>query len=315
MIAAVFVKVIMIFGIIAIGIAASKTGLVSEKATPYLNDLLLNVVTPLMLVGTLGSQKLTPSLLHETIQALLGTAFLILLFCVIAIALVKPLHFEPAEDRGVLMALMTSSNVGFMGFPITLSLFGRKIFYLMVVTNVIQVFYFFGLIPFQLSYGQKSDLSFKQVLRMTFSSAPIIGALVGCVILFAQIPLPKPLLDMLNSMGSMNVPLSMFIVGMQLSQSHPLKLLKNYKLLITCLINVLLVPALAYLVTAFLPVTQDVRLELVVAFIFPAAVICSALAQKLGKNYVLTAEGITLSTLLSLITIPLWGVFLTARLV
>lgn len=315
MIATVFVKVLTIFGLIAIGIIASKTGLVSEKATPYLNDLLLNVITPLMLIGTMGSQKLTGSLLHETTQALLGTAFLILVFFALTFVLVRPLRYQPAMDRGVLMVLMISCNTGFMGFAITLALFGKKILYLLVLSNTIQNFYIYGLVPFQLNYGQKTTLDPRQILRMFFSSLPIIGTLIGCVILFAQIPLPGPLLDMLNSIGDMTVPLSMFIIGMQLSKSQPRKLLTNYKLLITCLINLVLMPALAYLITAFLPITDDVRLELVATFIFPSAVVCSAVAQKLGKNYVLMAEGITLATFLSLITIPIWAIFLTARLV
>ena len=103
---------------------------------------------------------------------------------------------------------------------------------------------------------------------------------------------------------------AMILVGMQLGNSKLKKILKNYKLLISSLINVTVIPFLTFLAVNWLPLTNPAKVILIFAAAFPCAVITVAIASKENKNAGLMAEGVALSTLFSMATLPITSIIL-----
>ena len=105
----------------------------------------------------------------------------------------------------------------------------------------------------------------------------------------------------------------MIVVGVQLAENDLGRMVKNVRLIITSLANVLLMPALTFLLVNWLPLAAESKLVLVFAAAFPCAVVSVAVASKEGRNAGLMAEGVAMTTLFSMVTLPFIAVFLMTQ--
>ena len=231
---------------------------------------------------------------------------------ILVLPLGKIFTHTPKEDIGVLMAIMVAANAGFMGFPITKAIFGDHFFFLIVVQNIILNIYLFGIAVLQMNYGSESKFDIKSIIKSVMNPCVVVS-LIAMVILFTGIKMPEPVMDITGMLGNVTTPLSMIIVGMRLANSKFDSVLKNRDLIIASLFNVLIAPVCAFLMVNWLPfLTDDVKLLIIWASAFPCAVIIAGLAAKEGRNATLVSEGIALTTLLSLITLPIAATILTS---
>ena len=98
----------------------------------------------------------------------------------------------------------------------------------------------------------------------------------------------------------------MILVGVQLGGTVFKRLLSDKDLLITSAVKLVVMPAIALLILTPFPVDPVVKLTSVLAVCFPSAVIGVAVAAQENKNPQLMAEAVAVSTLLSVITLPVW---------
>ena len=124
--------------------------------------------------------------------------------------------------------------------------------------------------------------------------------------LFAGIHLPEYAMDIVTTLGDITIPLSMILVGVQLGGADFKKLIADKALLITSVMKLIAVPALALLILTPMPVDPVVKLTVLLGMCFPSAVIGVAVAAQENKNPQLMAEAVAITTLLSLITLPVW---------
>lgn len=300
----VFIKVLLIFLMTAIGFVANKLHILKDDSAVPLTSLLINISTPCLVIDSLGSAQLDDALLSDTINVLIISAGIMFITALISIPIVKLLRWEPLEDRGCVMAILTSINTGFLGFPVAKAVFGNKIFYLFVIQNIILNFYMYSGLILQLNIGQKSKLHGKALLK-AMCTMPMFATIIGCIILFFHIPIPKPILDFFGTMGDMTIPLSMILVGVLLGKSELSRLIRNKKLVIVSLLADILMPLITFPLVNWLPVSADVKLTVVFSESFPCAVITAAIAEQQHKNARLISEGIALSTFFSMFTLPL----------
>ncbi|MGN1381601.1 MAG: AEC family transporter [Eubacterium sp.] len=305
----VFIKVFTIFAMTGVGYAANKLKVLPDESAVPLTSLLINISTPCLIINSMGGTQLTAQTLRDTISVLVVSACVMFITGLLSILIVKILRWKPVEDQGCVMAILTSINTGFLGFPVAKAVFGNKIFYLFVIQNIVLNFYMYSGLIIQLNFGQKSKLSGKQMLR-AMCTMPMFATIAGCIILFARIRLPQPVMTFFSTMGDMTIPLSMVLVGVLLGKSHLASLITNKKLVIICLLADLLMPAISYPLVNWLPISAAAKLTCIYAEAFPCAVITAAIAEQQHKNGQLLSEGIALSTFFSLGTLPLVTVVL-----
>jgi predicted permease len=124
--------------------------------------------------------------------------------------------------------------------------------------------------------------------------------------LFAGLHLPEYIMGIVEPLGDVTIPLSMILVGVQLGGTDFGSLLSDKDLLITSAVKLILMPAIALLILTPFPVDPVVKLTSLLAVCFPSAVIGVAVAAQEEKNSLLMAEAVAVSTLLSIITLPIW---------
>lgn len=307
----IFLRILSVFSMIGLGFAANRLKLLPKESTPYLISLLMNITAPFMILGSMGGKVLTPTLFRDTMHMLLAAVISVAVTVALSYLFIRPLRYRPKEDAGMLMVTMCSTNTGFMGFPIARAIFGEKVFFMIVIANLVQNFYLWGISVIHMNYGSKGGFD-KSEMKSALLSAPMLVMPIGAALLFCPAKLPGGVIDFFNTIGDSTVPLSMIIIGVQLGQSHVRSILKNYKLVIAALIKLIVMPAVLFLVMLPLPFSNLVKLSVVFLNLLPNAVASSAMAEKYHKNYVLMAESITLTTLLSLATIPIGAMLLSS---
>lgn len=304
----IFGKVFSILAMVGIGFLLYRSGRLGEQARTDLTTLLLTVTTPCLSLYTLYEKELTRETMVSTAQAFCGCIGYIIVASIIA-GLFARLIRTKVEDRGCFVVLMVALNNGFMGFPVTKEIFGGDVLYLLVIHNIFMNIYFYSIAVMQMNSGQGFKL--KEAARSLAS--PVLGAMaLGMVMLVLGIRPPEVLDSLIRSLGDVTVPLSMIVVGLQLGPSNFRSIMKNRQLILTSIMSMIIIPVITFLITDPLPLYDEVKIVIIFSTVFPSAVIPAVLAEKYGQNSKLMAEGITLTTIMSMVTIPVAASLLTA---
>ncbi len=303
-------KILVIFAVVAIGFFCNKKGILPNSAEPPLVDLLILVISPCMILGSLFSRTLESDTLPKTLLVLALSAGYFIFAGIISFIMKRFMKHTPSKDLGVMMVIMTAVNSGFMGFPITKAIFGDDIFFLIVIQNIILNIYFYSMAIIQISYGSSDIGDIKSSLK-SIINPNIIAAIIGLIVLFGSINVPAAIKELVDMLGAVTTPLSMLIVGIRLSNSNLKAVLKNSDLIFAAIVKMLVMPALVFLAVNWLPISSDVKLLIVWATCFPTAVVTVSLASKYGRNATLAAEGIALTTVMSLVLLPIAAALLS----
>lgn len=305
----VFLKIAAIFAMTAIGFTASKTGVLPAESKKYLSNLLLFITSPCMIIGSMTSQTLDAHTFELMIQIVAGSFIFFLAAMAVSFLIVKLMRCD-SEDAGVLMVIITAVNTGFMGFPVTKAIFGNTYFFLMVIQNIVLNIYIYSMMVYQMNYGFRKKEGIKGML-MPMLNMCTYALIVGLVLMLLKVQLPDILADFINTIGDATIPVSMIVVGVQLSESSIRKMLTNKRLITASLCNVILIPVLTFLAVNWLPLAPESKLILIFAAAFPCAVVSTAIALKENRNAALMAEGVAMTTLLSMGTLPVTAIVLT----
>lgn len=304
----VFLKIAAIFAMTAIGFIASKTGILPAESKKYLSNLLLFITSPCMIIGSMTSQTLDAHTFELMIQIVAGSFVFFIAAMGISFLIVKLMRCD-RDDAGVLMVIITAVNTGFMGFPVTKAIFGNTYFFLMVIQNIVLNIYLYSMMVYQMNYGFRKKEGIKGML-MPMLNMCTYALIIGLVLMLLKVQLPDILADFINTIGDATIPVSMIVVGVQLSESSIRKMLTNKRLITASLCNVILIPVLTFLAVNWLPLAPESKLILIFAAAFPCAVVSTAIALKENRNAALMAEGVAMTTLLSMGTLPVAAILL-----
>lgn len=299
----VFSNIIVVFTVILAGFLAAKGGILPRESKPYLVNLLLVITSPCLIIDSMTSSIMADEMMTDISQVILVSLGY---FIIVPLLLILPSRLfrrTPKEDIGALMVIMTGMNSGFMGFPITRAVFGKYFLLLMVVQNIVLNFYLYFISIIQLNYGSRTGIRPGKMLKSLVNPCTI-ALLFGVLLMFGRIQVPKPVGQFVSLVGDMTTPLAMIIVGIELAGSDFKKMLTNIDLVIASLINVLVIPIFTFLMVYRLPITDNAKLTVVFASCFPCAMALSGISAKEGKNAELVSQGIAITTLFSLFTLP-----------
>lgn len=299
-------KIVWIFLIVGIGYFFSKKGLVPYSCNKYLINILLKLTSPCMIFQALATRELTGGTLEITVLTLAGSMIFFIVIDLLGLGIASKFKLKDMADRTVYAALMTGVNTGFMGFPITKAIFGDEMFFLIVIQNISLSIYLYLIMPLQFSLDNEVKPSLGQRAKLILNPC-MIGTALGVIFLFCEIGLPAGMNGGIKMIGDMTTPLSMIVVGVELANSDLRQIVKNRHLRITAAFAMLAAPLITLATVYFIPMDTMVKAILVFAAAFPSAVVTVAMAAQEKKNSSLAAEGVALTTLISLVTIPLWA--------
>ena len=304
-------KVLVIFLYIAVGFVANKLHVLGTEAVDHLISLVLNITTPCLLIYSICGQRISANTFSNTVIIIYLSLAMFALFGAISVKISRLFTKKSVDQQNVLSVAMVTSNSGFMGFPIARSVFGHVVLYYSVIQNIACNLYIFTGCMIQLSLGGKKESGArktinKETIIKPFKNVVTIVSICSVLVLFAGIRIPNPVMDFLATIGDATVPISMIIIGIQLGDCKFRELITDKELIISSLVCLILEPALSILIVYFMPLSKIIKLTIALSFTYPSAVLSVALAAGEHKDTKLMSEAVAMSTMLSMLTLPVW---------
>ena len=284
--------------ILILGFFLGKRKLISSETNRELTNLLLTVFMPASLFIAFPSEYDEASL-NLFFSGFVGGALVMLMLIVLSKIIFNKFWFK-GELRYESQFALIFNNATFLGYPIVVNTFGP--------TGVIAYCGF--IIAFNIalfSYGIwlfERKVSLK-LIKSVATNPNILAVLLGMILFLSSFKLPSFITDAVGFVGGATTPLSIICIGFMLSRADFKALAKRWRLALVALIQLLVGPLATYFALTALNFPTEVITVCTLIQALPTATSLGLFATKYGGNNIEASELVTISTLLSVVTLPL----------
>lgn len=291
---------LVLFGVILIGYIINKAGILNHTINMGLSELVVKVTCPALVISSVCVDLPTESTNTVWLILFLGVC-LYLFYVLIAKVIVIPFRLSKA-DSAIYQMMLTFSNNVFIGYPLAKVLYGdAAIFYMSLLHMPFNLLiYTYGVYLTNQGSGKQVKLTAKDLI-----SPGLISSVLALVIYLGRIPVPNPLVDILAFVAAPTTMLSMLIIGSSLAMISLEGILREYKLFFLSIIRLILMPLLVYSAAGFIVSDPVILGLLTLSAGLPAASMIVMLASQYDGNTRVSSLGIFITTLFSIVTIPL----------
>lgn len=291
---------ITIFGLMLSGYLLTKTGILSSEARTPLSDLLINFILPCNII-TSFMMEFNKKIMLDCLS------ILIVSICIQAVVVISSKYFFPGADAKKLPVLQYGtivSNAGFMGNPIAQGLYGDQglLYASIYLIPLRAVMWSFGVNCFARTKG-------KGIVKKILTHPCIVAVFLGMILMISQIQLPEGIQLAIRYAGNANTALSMIVIGNILAEVRISEIF-NLKAWWFCIVRLAIIPVMVFIGCHFAGIDELVKQVSVVLAGMPAAATTAILAAKYDGDAHFAAKIVFLSTLLSLISVPLLCIFM-----
>ena len=299
----------VMFLMMAVGYLCYKKQILTEEVSRKVSAIVVNVANPCMILSSaLTDQQMRGK---ELLQTLAIVALMYVFLLVVAQLLPKILRIRK-ESRGAYAAMTVFANIGFMGFPVLAAMYGNgALLYgavFQIPFNILIYTYGVAVLTRKPDAGGKAELDRIEILKKIFNIG-VIACIAAMLIYFLRIPIPSFLQAFITNLGNLTAPLSMMIIGASLAQMPLKELFLDKKLLLFSMVKLLILPAVWMLMVNRVAEQEILRGVCLVMMATPAGSMTAMLAQQYGGDYETASRGVALTTVLSVITMPVLAAF------
>ena len=202
-------------------------------------------------------------------------------------------------DYQVARFASTYPNSGFMGIPLVMALLGN-----VGVLYVVGMVLIFNLLTFTQgvnSYKQDKGTFDPKV----FLQPAVISCGIGMIFFLTPITVPSIIMEPMQMLADMNSPLAMLIVGSSLAKIDFRNITHKGVIAMTVIYRLLLLPLVAVAVCRLIPGDLTVKMATIIIYACPSANLALIFAIQYKRDTLLTSELVAVTTVLSILTIPL----------
>lgn len=291
-------QVAVLFILIIIGFILKKLKIITDEFGKGLTSLIIYVTLP-MLVITSMNYEFSKELFDNSIKILIYGSGVFLFMILVSMLFVKVFHADKPQ-KGVYQYLIVFPNTGFMGYPILLSVFGQIGIFYGAIFSLLFNFLIWTLGIVFVNQEKDTKINLKMLIN-----PGIIAVIVGFTLFIFSIRLPDVIYKPLELVGDTTTPLAMMLVGSLLGDAKFSDMVKNIRLFIIVLIRLIMIPCIILIVLSYANLPQIVSTTLVILSGMPSAANAAIFARKYDSDYRLASQGVFLTTLLSIGTVPL----------
>lgn len=288
----VFTQVVVLFFLIFVGFLCGKLKFLSDNSAKALTDLVLYFATPCMIVKSYLIE-FKKELVSDMLISIVISVFIHIGFILLATVMFRK------EHKQIFRFSTIFSNAGYMALPLQYAVLGDIGVFLgagyVAVFNI--VLWTYGVLCMQKQGGKFS-------IKKAFLNPGVLSVFIGIIIFIFKIPLPEILTSAITHMANLNTPLPMIIIGFYLSSIKFNELL-NGKTGILCAVRLLLFPMIALFLMYLCGVRGNMLYSMTIAASAPTAAATTMFSVKYGHNPKISVSAVSLTTLLSLFSMPL----------
>ena len=300
-----FVVMTTLFALVIVGYAGGRFGYLGGDFDRQLSKLVINITCPALILSSAMTGELPDR--QYILPLLLISVITYIILAGIAFVLPKYLTRNKLDEGAIGFALMFG-NVGFMGYPVVASIFGHEAVFYAAVLNVVNTFAVFTIGTILIT--GKSEVEGKHFQKKVLYSTPMLAAYLTMAIVALEIDnIPEAVSQPLTMLGNITVPAALLIIGSSMSQLPLRALLGNFTVYATALFRLALLPVTIYYICRLLGFSQFVVNINTIVIAMPVATYGTILCLKYKKDTTMITEVTFITTLLSMLTIPLLVMF------
>lgn len=287
----------ILFVYMMIGYVACKKEYFDQEFGKKLSWLVVNVANPMLAISAVVNNEEQIAKKDFYVTVLLAICFYA--FFLILAQILPRLIGVQKSDIGVYKMMTTFNNIGFMGFPVIAAAYGNgALIYAVPFSIMFNILCYTWGIQTLCGGGEKGN--WKRIINIG-----TISGIISIVLFFMQIPVPKMICALSAGLSNLTGPLSMLVIGISIAAMELKDLFTDVKLLKFALIKLLAVPVAAMLLVCQVIDNRLICEVFLVMMATPAASMCAMLSQQYGRDYELAAKGVALTTILSVVTMPI----------
>lgn len=298
----VFTQVLVLFLLIIIGFAASKRNWINSEGSKQLSTIVLYITLPALIIRSMqfdfSLELLAQSGAMVGISAVTYTSIIMLSYLFIR------LTGSTGKQKDVLQVAMIFPNGGFMGYPIILAVYGAQgVFYTALFNMLFDILIWtvgLHMLTRSSDITDESAKGFRALLN-----PGTIAVFIGFMLFAFSLKLPPSIDKTFEYLAGATTPLAMITVGSILAKTKISAIFTNKKLLITAAVKMILVPGILLTAFSLTPLTGYFKTIPVIIMSMPVAANVAILSTKYQSDYALASEAVFLTTMISMLTIPL----------
>lgn len=308
----ILAQMLMLFAMMLVGYFVWKKEWFDEAAYQKLSKIVVNILNPLLVIyGVLGkNSEGNTGLILQNIGFVIFFYILLILIGIVFVWILRPAK----ADRKLYRLMTIFPNVGFMGIPVITSIYGMEsmIYVVFYMLGYNLLLYTYGLILARKAGEDAGNIpetctgkSWKRMIN------PGVIASVSAVLIFMlQISVPDPVVTFCDYMGNAVIPMSMMLIGMSIAKADFKTIFANPKIYGFTAMKMLILPIAMTLLLKPLQADSMVFGVFALQLAMPVGSIITLIAKENGADETTCTNGIVLTTLASIVTIPLVCMFL-----
>lgn len=283
--------------IMLLGFFLGKKKIIDTHTNKAIVNLLLLVFMPASLFAAFPSEydQQTSSLFVSGLIA----GFVVMFALIILSRIIFNKYIYKGELRFESQFALIFNNATFLGYPIISSTFGEQgiVPYCGFIIAFNIALFSYGVFLFERKITKKLFIGI-------ITNPNIIAVILGMLLFLSGIKLPDFLTSSVNFTGNATTALSLICIGFMLSHANFKKLIKKWRLIVTAAIQLIIGPLVAYFLLVALHFPQEVIVVCTLIQALPTATSLGLFAAKYGGNDIESSELVTISTTLSIVTMP-----------
>lgn len=296
--------ILVILGMILVGFVIGEKGWFDDKSRGLLAKLVTQVALPCYMLYTI-TQRFTAADLLKMLPALRFPALSMVILLGIATGVAR--IFAVRQDRrGLFISMFFNSNTIFVGLPINQALFGDASIPYVLIYYMCNTTFFWTLGTYLIQRDGEGEAQFdlKTSLKKVFSP-PLMGFLLGLVLVMLQIKLPAFLASDLQYLGNLTTPLSMIFIGLSVSHVGVKQLVLGKDQLLILLGRFLVAPLLMATIVYWVPLPSLMKQVFIIQSAIPVMTNAPVVARLYGADSDYAAVMVTETTLATMVVIPI----------
>lgn len=295
---AVITKLTEMVIMIVLGYICAKLKISGPEFNKHTSTVLTNVLLPATILKSMTG--LNNGIDNSEIFYVILLFFLMMGIAGVVGKLVTVVYPFDKDDRGIILCLVMYMNISFVGFPLVESFYGAEGMVYACLSCVPMNLLMFSAGVATISGNKAEGINFKRILNV-----PLISTILGVAIMMLQIPMPEVVSATIHSLANATIPVSMLILGSSLAAIPVVTAFNDLGVYVTAFSRLIICPVVTYLILSLFVDNEMLIGTVTILASTPVAVLMTPLCVQYGKSDQLSSKNIFISTILSIVTMPI----------
>ena len=289
---------VVLFIIVVLGYVLCKLGYMGDKFDQKLSAIVIDITCPALILSSVMGDVLPDRTL---ILPLLGVGFLTYFILLVFGFFVPRLITKNRDDQGMIGFALMFANVGFIGYPIVSSIFGPKAIFYAALLNMPNTFFIFTAVVLLV----KEEDIIRQLNPKVLFSPAMIAAFAAALIVALNLHTPDLIARPITMVGNITVPAALMVIGSSMARLPLKQIIGSWKVYVSSAVRLVVVPVSLYFLFRVCGVSDAINDINTVVIAMPVASFGTMFCMKYGRNPALMTEITFITTVASILTIPL----------